>query len=158
MDGWESRRKRTPGHDWAIIQLATSGKITGFDIDTNFFLGNHPPHASIEAINLPNADGIKDWENLAWKEILPKSHLDAGSQNFYDWRTGEPVEFLDDVFGPLKESSFSEPSEEMLREFTRLDIQLAIDEKRWAECPRVHGPEHENDYGCPDCGWGVEDK
>ena len=36
MDGWESRRKRTPGHDWAVIQLATPGKITGFDIDTNF--------------------------------------------------------------------------------------------------------------------------
>ena len=29
MDGWESRRKRTPGHDWCIIQLATSGKIQG---------------------------------------------------------------------------------------------------------------------------------
>jgi allantoicase len=89
MDGWESRRKRTPGHDWAIIQLATSGKIKGFDIDTNFFLGNHPPHASIEAINLANADGITDWENLAWKEILPKSHLDAGSQNFYECESDE---------------------------------------------------------------------
>ena len=83
MDGWESRRKRTPGHDWAVIQLATSGKITGFDIDTNFFLGNHPPHASIEAVNLPHAEGITDWETVEWKEILPKSHLDAGSQNFY---------------------------------------------------------------------------
>jgi len=89
MDGWESRRKRTPGHDWAIIQLATSGKITGFDIDTNFFLGNHPPHASIEAINLPSGEGITDWENLAWKEILPKSHLDAGSQNFYTCESDE---------------------------------------------------------------------
>ena len=69
--------------------MATSGKITGFDIDTNFFLGNHPPHASIEAINLPNAEGISDWENLAWKEILPKSHLDAGSQNFYKCESDE---------------------------------------------------------------------
>ena len=84
MDGWESRRKRVPGHDWAVIQLATSGKIKGFDIDTNFFLGNHPPHASIEAIYLENADGISDWDALSWKEILPKSHLDAGSQNFYE--------------------------------------------------------------------------
>lgn len=84
MDGWESRRKRTPGHDWAVIQLATSGKIKGFDIDTNFFLGNHPPHASIEAIYLENADGISDWDGLAWTEILPKSPLDAGSQNFYE--------------------------------------------------------------------------
>ncbi|MBS4042273.1 MAG: allantoicase [Chitinophagaceae bacterium] len=89
MDGWESRRKRTPGHDWAVIQLATSGKIKGFDIDTNFFLGNHPPHASIEAINLESSVGITDWENLSWKEILPKSHLDAGSQNFYESNSDE---------------------------------------------------------------------
>ncbi|MEX1189102.1 MAG: allantoicase [Bacteroidia bacterium] len=86
MDGWESRRKRTSGHDWAIIELATSGKITGFDIDTNFFLGNHPPNASIEAVYIDDSNGITDWdnENINWKEVLPKSHLDAGSQNFYE--------------------------------------------------------------------------
>jgi len=89
MDGWESRRKRTPGHDWAILQLATSGKIRGFDIDTNFFLGNHPPHASIEAANLPDGYKISDWDSVAWKEILPKSHLDAGSQNFYECESNE---------------------------------------------------------------------
>jgi allantoicase len=89
MDGWESRRKRTPGHDWAVVQLATSGKIKGFDIDTNFFLGNHPPHASIEAINLTDAGAVTDWDSVAWKEILPKSHLDAGSQNFYECNSGE---------------------------------------------------------------------
>ncbi len=85
MDGWESRRKRTPGHDWCVVQLATPGRIIGFDIDTNFFLGNHPPHASIEAVNMADTSGIKDWsdEAIDWKEILPKSHLDAGSQNFY---------------------------------------------------------------------------
>jgi allantoicase len=89
MDGWESRRKRTPGHDWAVIQLATSGKITGFDIDTNFFLGNHPPHASIEAANLPDGYKVDDWDSVAWKEILPKTHLDAGSQNFYECKSDE---------------------------------------------------------------------
>ncbi len=87
MDGWESRRKRTPGHDWAIIQLATPGKIVGFDIDTNFFLGNHPPHASIEGVYLNDADPVKDWDDIAWEEILPKSHLDAGSQNFYECKS-----------------------------------------------------------------------
>ncbi len=89
MDGWESRRKRTPGHDWAVIQLATPGKILGFDIDTNFFLGNHPPHASIEAINITDASAIADWDKAGWKEILPKSHLDAGSQNFYTCDSNE---------------------------------------------------------------------
>jgi allantoicase len=84
MDGWESRRKRTPGHDWAVIQLATTGKISGVDIDTHFFLGNHPPHASLQAALIPENDSISDWEtDVEWVEILPKSHLDPGSQNFY---------------------------------------------------------------------------
>jgi allantoicase len=83
MDGWESRRKRTPGHDWCVIQLATSGKIHGVDIDTNFFLGNHPPHASIEAAYAPHGSHV-DIDKLEWKEILPKSPLQPGSQNFYD--------------------------------------------------------------------------
>lgn len=81
MDGWESRRRRTPGNDWVIIQLATSGKIYGVDIDTNHFLGNHPPYASIDAAH---AGGNVDIEKLQWKEILPKSSLQPGSQNFYD--------------------------------------------------------------------------
>ncbi len=85
MDGWESRRKRTEGHDWCIVQLAAPGRITGFDIDTNFFLGNHPPHASIEAVLIDDISAIKDWDkDVEWKEILSKSHLDAGSQNFYE--------------------------------------------------------------------------
>lgn len=83
MDGWESRRKRTPGHDWCIIQLATSGKIFGINIDTNFFLGNHPPHASIEACNISTSGKI-DFDKVEWKEILPKSSLQPGSQNFYE--------------------------------------------------------------------------
>ena len=83
MDGWESRRKRTPGHDWCIIELATSGIIKGVDIDTNFFLGNHPPFASIEACNLTGKIDI-DFDTVEWKEILVKSPLNAGSQNFYE--------------------------------------------------------------------------
>ena len=49
MDGWESRRKRTPGHDWCIIALGLPGVIKGLDIDTNHFLGNNPSYASLDA-------------------------------------------------------------------------------------------------------------
>jgi allantoicase len=83
MDGWESRRKRGPGHDWCIIRLATRGKIYGVDIDTNHFLGNHPPHASIDACNIQKIKKI-NWEHPGWKEILSKSPLQPGSQNFYE--------------------------------------------------------------------------
>jgi allantoicase len=83
MDGWESRRKRIPGHDWCMIQLATSGNIKGVDIDTNHFLGNHPPHASIDACYIE--PGTKfTLEKISWKEILPISPLNAGAQNFYE--------------------------------------------------------------------------
>lgn len=91
MDGWESRRKRTPGHDWCIVQLGAPGVISGFDIDTNHFLGNHPPFASIEACNIQGNPAAADLENnrAAWKEILPKSPLAPGSQNFYGCDSNE---------------------------------------------------------------------
>lgn len=88
MDGWESRRKRTPGHDWCIIQLATAGKITGVDIDTNHFLGNHPPFASLDAYENKQQKKKPDWDKIQWKEILPKSALQPGSQNLYEIRDG----------------------------------------------------------------------
>ena len=78
MDGWESRRKRTEGHDWCIIKLGASGIIYGVDVDTNHFLGNHPPHCSIEACESDNLD------NAEWVEILQKSALDPGSQHFFE--------------------------------------------------------------------------
>lgn len=83
MDGWESRRKRGPGHDWCIIQLATAGKIFGVDIDTNHFLGNHPPFASLEACYVEEQNN-EDISALEWTEILSKSPLLPGAQNLYE--------------------------------------------------------------------------
>ena len=85
MDGWESRRKRVSGYDWCIIQLGASGVIKGFDIDTNFFLGNHPPFVSIEACCVDANTSIEDLQSnkVNWVEVLPKSPLNPGSQNFY---------------------------------------------------------------------------
>src|SRR5882724_635941 len=54
MDGWETRRRRAPGHDWCVVQLGLRGIIRQVDIDTNHFLGNHPPFASLAALCLTN--------------------------------------------------------------------------------------------------------
>jgi allantoicase len=88
MDGWETRRKRTEGHDWCIIRLGLSGTIGGVDIDTNHFLGNHPPYASIEACCLEGdtPDDAFDPEAAQWAEILEKSVLKPGSQNIFPVR------------------------------------------------------------------------
>ena len=50
MDGWESRRKRTPGHDYLIIKLGKPGSISKVDVDTSHFNGNQPSMISIEAV------------------------------------------------------------------------------------------------------------
>ncbi|MDB5197480.1 MAG: alc, partial [Flaviaesturariibacter sp.] len=42
-----------------------------------------------EAALVPAGTDIDDWENIEWKEILPKSPLDPGSQNFYECQSGE---------------------------------------------------------------------
>lgn len=85
MDGWESRRKRTPGYDWCIIKLGAAGIIQGVDVDTNHFLGNHPPHCSIEACYLTD-DNL---DKASWTVILAKSNLNPGSQHFFEIKSNQ---------------------------------------------------------------------
>src|SRR2546422_11627245 len=40
MDGWETRRRRTPGFDWCIIRLGLPGILRGVVVDTSHFKGN----------------------------------------------------------------------------------------------------------------------
>jgi allantoicase len=80
MDGWESRRRRTPGHDWCVVQLGMRGRIRGVDVDTSFFTGNYPTHCSIDA-----TDGATDWT-----EILPKTPLRGDSHNFIEIDNDQP--------------------------------------------------------------------
>jgi allantoicase len=92
MDGWESRRRRTPGHDWCVVQLGLRGIIIQVDIDTNHFLGNHPPFASLEALDLTSniPSDLSAVEALAWSQILERSSLHPGSQNLFDVQSQQP--------------------------------------------------------------------
>jgi allantoicase len=85
MDGWETRRRRTPGHDWCVVQLGLRGIIKQVDIDTNHFLGNHPPFASLDAMSLTNGfpNDAAAVEGLSWTPILAQSPLNPGSQNLF---------------------------------------------------------------------------
>ena len=74
MDGWESRRKRIAGHDWALVRLGVKGVIRGFDVDTSHFTGNYPPAVSIEA-TVSASDDVDALQAAAWTEILPATAL-----------------------------------------------------------------------------------
>jgi allantoicase len=72
-DGWETRRRRSPGHDWAIVRLGLPGVIRGVVVDTAWFKGNHPREVTVEACA---AEGYPSAEELTgWTEIVPRSPL-----------------------------------------------------------------------------------
>ena len=82
-DGWETRRRRQPGHDTAIVRLGAPGVVHGIDIDTAFFTGNYPPHASVEGTAL---EGYPDPLQLAealWVPLVPRAPLVGDSQNLF---------------------------------------------------------------------------
>jgi allantoicase len=83
MDGWETRRKRVPGHDFCIVQLGAPGEIRAVDIDTNNFLGNHPPYASLDASCCEDKIPFDELQKREWISILPKVPLKQGAQNIF---------------------------------------------------------------------------
>ena len=83
MDGWESRRRRTPGHDWCIVQLGIRGVVHGVNIDTRFFTGNYPSHASLDAVDAGKTVPGPISESAAWTQILPKSPLRGDGDNLF---------------------------------------------------------------------------
>lgn len=89
MDGWESQRRRTPGHDDAIIRLGTPGAIHGVLCDTTHFKGNAPQAVSIEICDLPETTSVEVLNGLpvvafgdeapegerVWREVLPRTDI-----------------------------------------------------------------------------------
>ena len=83
MDGWESRRRRTPGYDWCIIRLGLPGIIRGVVVDTSHFKGNYPEQCSLEACAINGQPDVEQLLNEAvvWTEVLPISQLRGDSLN-----------------------------------------------------------------------------
>ncbi len=83
-DGWETARRRGPGHDWALVRLGMPGVIRGVVIDTAWFKGNYPPHASVEACAVDGHPA--DLSGADWTEIVPKSPLKGDSAHAFPVR------------------------------------------------------------------------
>ena len=79
-DGWETRRRREPGNDWAVIALAAAGVIRRIRVDTSHFKGNYPAAFSINAAqvgDLPDAACVA--ASMFWPELYGKTELAADS-------------------------------------------------------------------------------
>ncbi len=82
MDGWETRRRRTPGYDWCIVKLGLPGVVHGVVVDTAHFKGNFPEHCELEACAVDGDPGLAQLEDAAtqWTTLLPKSPLAGDTQ------------------------------------------------------------------------------
>jgi allantoicase len=94
MDGWESRRRRTPGYDWCILRLGLPGVIRGIVVDTSFFTGNYPERFSLEGCDLGEHHPYKSEksrlqsEKTKWIPIFPETPIKGDSRNLFAVENG----------------------------------------------------------------------
>ena len=81
--GWETRRKRAPGHDWILIKLGEPGRVDVVEVDTNHFKGNFPDHCSVDAIMAPGARITDLVAAGEWVPLLGDSPLTAHRRHFF---------------------------------------------------------------------------
>lgn len=72
MDGWETRRRREPGHDWCVIALGIPGSISSVTVDTSHFTGNYPEAFSLEACGVGSDDRL---DTAEWVEVISRTDL-----------------------------------------------------------------------------------
>jgi allantoicase len=87
-DGWETKRRRGPGHDWIIIQLGAPGKVEKVEVDTTHFKGNYPDTCSIDAcsakVQAPGSNPDGAAFHAEWKELLPVTKLAANTKHLFE--------------------------------------------------------------------------
>ncbi|MBK5250561.1 MAG: allantoicase [Actinomycetales bacterium] len=82
-DGWETRRRRDQGNDWAIVRLGAAGIIHGVVVDTAWFRGNYPPFVSVEAVVVDGYPSVAELVEADWQMIVAKSDSLGDSPNYY---------------------------------------------------------------------------
>ena len=80
-DGWETRRRREPGHDWAIVRLGAAGVVRGVVVDTAFFKGNYPPEISVEGTGVEGYPSPAELQAAEWVSLVPHSPVKGDAQN-----------------------------------------------------------------------------
>jgi allantoicase len=84
-DGWETRRRREPGNDWAIVALARPGIIRRVEVDTAFFKGNFPDRCSLQAARVVGGtDDSLVTQSMFWAELLGEQKLQMDHVHTFD--------------------------------------------------------------------------
>jgi allantoicase len=88
MDGWETRRRRSPGSDSAIIRLGGGGVVRRVVVDTSWFTGNYPPEVSVEACGAEGYPSPAELAAAEWFMLVPRSAVAGDSRNTFEVEPG----------------------------------------------------------------------
>ena len=84
-DGWETRRRREPGHDWCIIELGHAVHVRQVQIDTAHFKGNYPESVSVQAAQCQDmTDQLITTSAMFWPELLPRSPMKGHHEHVFE--------------------------------------------------------------------------
>jgi allantoicase len=82
-DGWETRRRRTPGHDTALVRLGVRSEVAGVVVDTAWFTGNYPPRVGVDGVDLSGYPSVDELRDAAWKPLVPVSDVRGDTRNAF---------------------------------------------------------------------------
>jgi allantoicase len=82
-DGWETRRRREPGSDWAVVRLGAAGVVHGVVVDTAWFKGNYPPEISVEATSVEGYRSPAELLEADWVSLVDRSPCSGDAANPY---------------------------------------------------------------------------
>ena len=91
-DGWETRRRRGPGHDWCILSLGHRGVVEEVVVDTHHFKGNFPESCALEGCDAPGAsrEQLQD-DAREWCALVERTTLEAHREHRFTVSEGQPV-------------------------------------------------------------------
>lgn len=82
-DGWETRRRREPGFDWAIVRLGAAGVVRAVVVDTAHFKGNYPPEVSVQGCSVEGYPTPAELEQADWVPLVPRSAVRGDTQSSF---------------------------------------------------------------------------
>jgi allantoicase len=93
-DGWETRRRRGPGHDWTIVRLGAPGTISRIEIDTRYFKGNAPGACSLEGcVTSASPPDLTAGVVTDWRQLMAPAPLEPDARQTFE----DEVRPVDDV-------------------------------------------------------------
>jgi allantoicase len=77
-EGWETRRRRGPGNDWALIRLAAAGRIRVVEVDTSWFKFNASSEVALLGARASTTPAV---DSPAWHQLLPRTRLQPDTRH-----------------------------------------------------------------------------